>query len=115
MLASHAASILTLASEAAAPAASGDFALVSVQALVALLTLTALEIVLGIDNVIFIAILAGKLPKEKQARARNMGLLLAMAQRILLLFAIAWIVSLQKEVFNLFGQSFSWKDIILLV
>lgn len=103
-----------LAAEAGATATPETFALFSVQAAIALLTLTALEIVLGIDNVIFIAILAGKLPEEKRAKARNLGLILAMVQRILLLFAIAWIVSLQKEVFNLFGQSFSWKDIILL-
>lgn len=69
------------------------------QALVGLLTLTALEIVLGIDNVIFISILAEKLPVEQQKRARNIGLMLAMVMRILLLLSISWIVGLTKPLF----------------
>ncbi len=80
---------------------------------IALLTLTILEIVLGIDNIIFISILAGKLPKEQQARARTIGLLLAMVMRILLLFAISWIVRLTEPLFTVFGQGISGRDLIL--
>ncbi len=75
-----------------------DPALFTPAAFVALFTLTVLEIVLGIDNVIFIAILAGKLPPEQQKRARTIGLLLAMAQRIVFLFAITWLMRLEQIV-----------------
>lgn len=80
-------------------------------ALVALLTL---EIVLGVDNVVFISILANKLPEEQQDRARRTGILAAGGMRIILLLAIGWIISLQDEWFELFGRSFSGKDLILL-
>ena len=82
---------------------------------IALLTLTVLEIVLGIDNIIFISILSGKLPKEQQPRARTVGLLLAMGTRILLLFSIAWIVRLTAPLFSVLGQEISGRDLILLV
>ena len=81
---------------------------------IALATLTVLEIVLGVDNVIFISILAGKLPKDEQAKARRLGLLLAMVTRILLLFSIAWIIRLTAPLFSVFGHAFSGRDLILL-
>src|SRR5687767_14677808 len=81
---------------------------------VALLTLTALEIVLGIDNVVFISILAGKLPEEQRARARKLGLGLAMGMRILLLISIAWIVKLTAPLFAIFGHDISCRDLILI-
>jgi predicted tellurium resistance membrane protein TerC len=80
----------------------------------ALLTLTALEIVLGVDNVIFISILAAKLPQEQQAKARQTGLLLAGGMRILFLFSISLILQLKTDLFNVFGQGISGKDLILL-
>jgi predicted tellurium resistance membrane protein TerC len=83
-------------------------------ALAALFTLTALEIVLGIDNLIFIAITADRLPKHLQAKARNIGLSLALVMRLALLASIAWIVSLKAEVFQVFGKGFSWRDLILI-
>jgi len=81
----------------------------------ALLTLTALEIVLGVDNVIFISILSNKLPAEQQDRARIVGLGAAMVMRIALLFAISWLVGLTEPWFEVFGQEFSGRDLILLV
>jgi predicted tellurium resistance membrane protein TerC len=81
---------------------------------IALLTLTVLEIVLGIDNVIFISILAGKLPGERQAQARRLGLFLAMFIRIGLLASLAWIVSLTRPLLTVFGQAVSGRDLILL-
>lgn len=81
-------------------------------ALVALLTL---EIVLGVDNVVFISILANKLPEEQQDRARRTGILAAGGMRILLLLAVGWIITLKSELFTIFGQSFSGKDLILFV
>jgi predicted tellurium resistance membrane protein TerC len=81
---------------------------------ISLLTLTALEIVLGIDNLVFISILAGKLAKEQQARASRVGLALAMFMRIALLLSIAWISRLTFELFSVFGQSISGRDLILL-
>jgi predicted tellurium resistance membrane protein TerC len=81
---------------------------------IALLTLTVLEIVLGIDNVIFISILAGKLPGERQAQARRLGLFLAMFIRIGLLASLAWIVSLTRPLLTVFGQGVSGRDLILL-
>lgn len=84
--------------------------------MIAFFTLAALEIVLGVDNLVFIAILAGKLPKEKQASARRLGLILAAAGRIILLFAIAWVVSLDKSVlFTLGEKDISIKDLILVM
>ena len=80
----------------------------------ALLTLTVLEIVLGIDNIVFIAIMANKLPAHEQAKARFFGLGLAMASRIALLFSIFWVMSLTKPLFGVFGHEFSGRDLILL-
>jgi predicted tellurium resistance membrane protein TerC len=84
-------------------------------ALVGLFTLTALEIVLGIDNIIFISILSSKLPKSEQARARSLGLAGAFFTRILLLLSIAWIVRLTKPLFTLVGIEFTGRSLILLV
>jgi predicted tellurium resistance membrane protein TerC len=84
-------------------------------ALVGLLTLTALEIVLGIDNIIFISILSGKLPKAEQARARNLGLAGAFVSRMLLLLSIAWIVRLTTPLFTVVGIDFTGRSLILLV
>ena len=82
---------------------------------IALVTLTVLEIVLGIDNIVFIAILAGKLPADKQTRARNLGLTLAMATRILLLLSLTWIMRLTTPIFAVFGREISGRDLILIV
>ncbi len=84
-------------------------------ALVALGTLVLLEVVLGIDNLLFIAILAEKLPPEQRDRARLIGLILAMLMRLLLLSLISWVVSLKATLFVIWGQPFSWRDIILFV
>ena len=84
------------------------------ESLTALLTLTALETVLGIDNIIFIAILVAKLPKEHQKRIQNMGIGLALLIRIGLLFSISWIMTLKEPLFSVMGQSFSGRDLILL-
>jgi len=81
---------------------------------VALITLTALEIVLGIDNIIFIAILAGKLPQKQQVRARTVGLALAMITRIALLFSITLIMKLTAPLFTIFRVEISGRDIILI-
>src|SRR6056297_3194088 len=86
----------------------------SPDAWIALLTLTVLEIVLGIDNIVFISILSGKLPEEQQPRARSVGLLLAMGMRIALLFSIAWVIGLTAPWFSVFGQEISGRDLILL-
>jgi predicted tellurium resistance membrane protein TerC len=85
------------------------------QTWIALVTLTALEIVLGIDNVIFISILAGKLPKQQQGKARRLGLGLAMFIRIALLFSLAWIIRLTAPLFSVAGHEISGRDIILLL
>jgi predicted tellurium resistance membrane protein TerC len=82
--------------------------------LIPLVTLTALEVVLGIDNVVFIAILTGKLPPQQQRKARNLGLSLAMLMRICLLLAITWIMKLTGELFTMLGHPFSGKDLILI-
>ncbi len=79
-----------------------------------LLTLTVLEIVLGIDNVIFIALLVQRLPVEQQARARLLGLGGALIMRVMLLFAIVWLTRLTKPLFELFDHTFSWRDLILI-
>jgi predicted tellurium resistance membrane protein TerC len=89
-------------------------ALFTADNLIALATLTALEVVLGVDNVIFISILAGKLPANQQARARRVGLLAAMVMRILLLFSLAWIVRLTEPLFSVLGRGISGRDLILL-
>ena len=80
---------------------------------VAFLTLTALEIVLGIDNIIFISILVGRLPKEQQPKARFFGLALAMGTRILLLLSIAWVMRLTNDLFTVFEHGVSGRDLIL--
>ena len=82
---------------------------------IALLTLTVLEIVLGIDNIVFISILAGKLRPEDRARARKVGLSLAMIIRILLLLSITWVMSLTAPLFAVLGREISGRDVILLV
>jgi predicted tellurium resistance membrane protein TerC len=85
------------------------------QAWVGFATLTVLEIVLGIDNVIFISILASKLPPDQQAKARYIGLGLAMLMRILLLFSLSWIVRLTAPLFEVLGQEISGRDLVLLI
>jgi len=80
---------------------------------VALITLTVLEIVLGIDNVIFISLLVQRLGKEAAKRARQIGLSLALIFRIALLFVLSWIIALKQPVFTLLGRGFSWRDIVL--
>lgn len=80
---------------------------------VAFLTLTALEIVLGIDNIIFISILVGRLPKEQQPKARFFGLALAMGTRILLLLSITWVMRLTADLFTVLDQGISGRDLIL--
>ena len=85
------------------------------QAWISLFTLTALEIVLGIDNVIFISILAGKLPPDQQAKARQLGLSLALITRILLLASIAWMAKLTTPIFSLLGHGISGRDLILIL
>ena len=118
---------LLLAAATTAPAegqAAGITSLMSVEAVVALVTLTLLEIVLGIDNIVFIAILAGKLPEDQRDKARRLGLGLAMGIRILLLLSISWIMGLTKPLFSIpafwtslgsdaFGVS--GRDLILLL
>jgi predicted tellurium resistance membrane protein TerC len=86
----------------------------SPEAWIALATLIALEVVLGVDNIIFISILAGKLPEHQRAKARQIGIAVAAISRLALLFAIAWIVSLTETVFQIFGNDLSWRDLILI-
>jgi predicted tellurium resistance membrane protein TerC len=83
--------------------------------IVALITLTVLEVVLGVDNVIFVSILSGKLPKAQQKRARRLGMLAAMGMRIALLFSITWIARLTTPLFAVMGQPVSGRDLILIV
>jgi predicted tellurium resistance membrane protein TerC len=83
--------------------------------LVALLTLTLLEVVLGIDNIVFISILTGKLPKEQRPRAWRIGLSLAMLMRIGLLLSLSWVMGLTSPLMNLLGQDISGRDLILLL
>jgi predicted tellurium resistance membrane protein TerC len=82
--------------------------------IIAFLTLFVLEIVLGVDNVIFISILAGKLPPQQQGKARILGLTLAMFARIALLFGASWIITLTTDLFSVFGKGFSGRDLILI-
>jgi predicted tellurium resistance membrane protein TerC len=84
------------------------------EAWVALATLTVLEIVLGIDNVVFIAIVSGRLPEEEQGKAWRIGLSLAMLSRLALLFSIVWVMRLTEPLFTLIGHSFSGRDLILI-
>ncbi len=82
---------------------------------IALVTLTSLEVVLGIDNLVFISILAGKLPPSEQKRARQIGLVAAMVMRILLLLSLAWIIRLTAPLFTVLGQEISGRDLILIL
>lgn len=81
---------------------------------VALATLVTMEVVLGVDNLIFISVLSNKLPERQRVRARRIGIGLALGLRMLLLASIAWIVQLTQPVFDLFGQGLSWRDMILI-
>ncbi|SNY93337.1 Membrane protein TerC, possibly involved in tellurium resistance [Cohaesibacter sp. ES.047] len=82
--------------------------------LASLLTLTAMEIVLGIDNVVFISVLVSKLPADMAKRARAIGILLALVFRIALLLALTWLIGLTEPVFTLFDLAFSWRDLIMI-
>jgi predicted tellurium resistance membrane protein TerC len=86
----------------------------SPEAWAALLTLTALEIVLGIDNVIFLSVIVSRIPEPQATRARQIGLALALVFRILLLSLLVWLIGLTEPVFTVRGMSFSWRDIILI-
>jgi predicted tellurium resistance membrane protein TerC len=88
--------------------------LTSPEAWISLATLAAMEIVLGIDNVVFLTILSGKLPAEQQPKARRLGLAFALVTRLGLLFAITWVMGLTRPLFELFGHGFSGRDLILL-
>lgn len=89
--------------------------LFTVESLVALLTLVCLEVVLGIDNIIFIAVLAGRLPPDQRDRARRLGIQVAVVSRILLLLSISWVMQLTKPLFELWDRAFTGKDLILIV
>lgn len=84
------------------------------ESVISLLTLIALEVVLGIDNIVFISILSARLPEKEQPKARRIGILLAMVMRIGLLAVISLIMKLEKDLFNLFNRGFSGKDLILI-
>lgn len=86
----------------------------SPEAWASLLTLAVLEIVLGIDNIIFISIIAAKLPADQQAKARTIGLMLALVMRVILLMLIFWIAHLVEPLFTVLGNEISWRDIILI-
>lgn len=88
--------------------------IVSPEAWAALVTLTAMEIVLGIDNVVFISLLVQGLPEHQALRARQIGLSVALILRIALLFALSWLIGLKEPVLALFGHAFSWRDMILI-
>ena len=82
---------------------------------IAFATLTVLELVLGIDNVIFISILSGKLPAEQQAKSRYIGLALALVMRVILLFSLSWVIGLTAPLFSILGKDISGKDLVLLI
>ncbi len=82
---------------------------------IALISLIAMEVVLGIDNLIFISVLSNKLPEHQRARARRIGISAALILRLLLLGTIAWIIQLQDPLFSIFGEEISWRDVILIV
>jgi len=82
---------------------------------ISLLTLTVLEIVLGVDNIVFISILSGKLPADQQKKARQTGLALALITRVLLLLSISWVIGLTAPLFTVVGQAISGRDLILLI
>ncbi len=81
---------------------------------VSLLTLTALEIVLGIDNLIFLSIVSGRLPKHQQQTARRIGLALALLGRLVLLFSLTWIIGLTEPIFTILDFDVSWRDVVLI-
>ena len=83
--------------------------------LIAFLTLTVMEVVLGIDNIIFVAILVGRLPKAKQPKARSLGIGLALVSRLALLFSLSWAMSLTEPMFSVMGRGFSGRDLILIL
>jgi predicted tellurium resistance membrane protein TerC len=89
--------------------------LLTLESLIAFLTLCALELVLGIDNIIFISILAGKLPKQQQQKARTTGLSLAIITRIALLLSLSWVIGLTAPLFSAFGEEISGRDLILII
>src|SRR5262245_25489394 len=88
--------------------------LLTVDGWITLATLSALEIVLGIDNIVFLTIMVERLPKAQQPLARRIGLLLALGMRLLLLLAISWVMGLKEGLFSVFGKTFSGRDIILI-
>ncbi len=88
--------------------------LTSAESWISLATLAAMEIVLGLDNVVFLTILAGKLPAEQRPKARRLGLALALVTRLALLFAITWVMGLTRQLFAVLGHGFSGRDLILL-
>lgn len=85
------------------------------QAWIAFATLTVLELVLGIDNIVFISILAGKLEAAQQARARYVGLALALVMRVILLFSLTWVIGLTAPLFTVFGEEISGRDLVLML
>jgi predicted tellurium resistance membrane protein TerC len=89
--------------------------LTSAEAWAALLTLTALEIVLGIDNVIFLSVIVARIPEPQASQARRIGLSLALVFRILLLTFLVWLIGLTRDIFVISGMGFSWRDLILIV
>jgi predicted tellurium resistance membrane protein TerC len=97
-----------------APEAAPVSELLTTENLVAFLTLAALEVVLGIDNIVFISILSGKLPQAQQARARTLGLALALFGRIALLLSLSWVMKLTTPLFAVLGHDFAGRDLILL-
>lgn len=107
--------LLALADPATTTATAPAAPLWSVTSLISLATLASLEIVLGIDNVIFIAILSGRLPQEQQAKARRLGIGMAVISRLALLLAISWVMGLTRPLFELVGQPISGKQLILLL
>jgi len=88
--------------------------LTDIRAWESLITLTVLEVVLSIDNILFLSIVSGQLPPERQPSARRIGLGYALVMRIALLCGIAWVITLQKPVITLFGEGFSWRDLVLM-
>ncbi|MEX0591427.1 MAG: TerC family protein, partial [Xanthobacteraceae bacterium] len=88
--------------------------IVSPEAWIALVSLTAIEIVLGIDNVVFISVLVARLDAKARERARRIGLSLALIFRIILLFFLTWLIGLTEPVLEFWGQEFSWRDIVLI-
>lgn len=89
--------------------------IINPEALIALVTLTVLEIVLGIDNIIFISIMAGKLPAKDQGKARTLGLGFALITRVLLLLSLSWVIRLTDPIFTVFHQDISGRDLILII